>query len=256
MSARTVCPVLALLLAADAASVPTTAPRTCRRAPKRRWSRCSRMPKAPRPCPSNGGSFITIRGSTGCSMRPSRRTPIWPRRRPMWRPRARCWPARAPPAIPKPRSTLVRYAAGTPSPTRSSRSAAISRRPFGSTRMCSRSPTRLDLFGRVRRGVEASQAGAEATAAARDALRVLIAAETARAYAQMCALGEQMGLPSLSGSGGAPGRYHRSAPRGRGEFRLRCDARAGAGGAGALDHPDVFCGSSGWKILKPSASAV
>jgi NodT family efflux transporter outer membrane factor (OMF) lipoprotein len=50
----------------------------------------------------------------------------------------------------------------------------------------------LDLFGRVRRSIEASRADAQAAAAARDALKVTIAAETARAYADVCALGEQL----------------------------------------------------------------
>jgi NodT family efflux transporter outer membrane factor (OMF) lipoprotein len=50
----------------------------------------------------------------------------------------------------------------------------------------------VDLFGRVRRSVEASRANAEAQAAARDSLKVVVAAETTRAYAQVCALGEQL----------------------------------------------------------------
>jgi NodT family efflux transporter outer membrane factor (OMF) lipoprotein len=52
----------------------------------------------------------------------------------------------------------------------------------------------VDLFGRVRRSIEASQASTQAAAAARDALKVLVAAETARAYAQACALGEQLAV--------------------------------------------------------------
>ena len=50
----------------------------------------------------------------------------------------------------------------------------------------------VDLFGRVRRSIEAAQANAGAVAAARDALRVTIAAETARAYADVCTSGEQI----------------------------------------------------------------
>jgi NodT family efflux transporter outer membrane factor (OMF) lipoprotein len=50
----------------------------------------------------------------------------------------------------------------------------------------------VDLFGRVRRSVEASRANAQAVAAAADGLKVVVAAETARAYAQICALGEQL----------------------------------------------------------------
>lgn len=52
----------------------------------------------------------------------------------------------------------------------------------------------IDLFGRVRRGVEAARASAASVAAARDQLRVTVAAETARAYGQLCALGEQLAV--------------------------------------------------------------
>jgi NodT family efflux transporter outer membrane factor (OMF) lipoprotein len=52
----------------------------------------------------------------------------------------------------------------------------------------------VDLFGHVRRSVEASRADAAANAAARDAVKITVAAETARAYAQVCALGEQISV--------------------------------------------------------------
>lgn len=52
----------------------------------------------------------------------------------------------------------------------------------------------VDLFGHVRRSIEASRADAAADAAARDAIRITVAAETARAYAQICALGEQIAV--------------------------------------------------------------
>ena len=45
----------------------------------------------------------------------------------------------------------------------------------------------LDLNGRIRRAIEASTADLEAMVAARDYLRVSVAAATARAYAQVCA---------------------------------------------------------------------
>ncbi|MGI4875993.1 MAG: efflux transporter outer membrane subunit [Janthinobacterium lividum] len=44
----------------------------------------------------------------------------------------------------------------------------------------------LDLYGRVRRDIEASRADVAASAAQRDAVRVSVAAETARAYADAC----------------------------------------------------------------------
>jgi len=56
----------------------------------------------------------------------------------------------------------------------------------------------FDLFGRVRRSVEASRADAEAAAAARDILKITVAAETTRAYAQVCALGEQLAVAQRS----------------------------------------------------------
>jgi NodT family efflux transporter outer membrane factor (OMF) lipoprotein len=56
----------------------------------------------------------------------------------------------------------------------------------------------LDLFGRVRRSVEASRADAAAALAARDSVKITIAAETTRAYAQVCALGEQIAVARRS----------------------------------------------------------
>ncbi|MGP8166123.1 MAG: efflux transporter outer membrane subunit [Steroidobacteraceae bacterium] len=50
----------------------------------------------------------------------------------------------------------------------------------------------VDLFGRVHRAIEAANANADAVAAARDGVRVVVAAETARAYAAICALGEEL----------------------------------------------------------------
>ena len=50
----------------------------------------------------------------------------------------------------------------------------------------------IDLFGRLRRGVEASRADANGAAAALDLARVVVAADTARAYAEACAYGEAL----------------------------------------------------------------
>ena len=52
----------------------------------------------------------------------------------------------------------------------------------------------IDLFGHVRRSIEASRADAEATAAARDSVKITVAAETTRAYAQICTLGQQIAV--------------------------------------------------------------
>jgi NodT family efflux transporter outer membrane factor (OMF) lipoprotein len=50
----------------------------------------------------------------------------------------------------------------------------------------------VDLFGRIHRAIEQASASAESVAAARDSVRVVVAAETARAYAEICALGEEL----------------------------------------------------------------
>jgi len=52
----------------------------------------------------------------------------------------------------------------------------------------------LDLNGRIRRAIEASSADVEASAAARDYVRVSVAAATARAYAQVCAANYSLGV--------------------------------------------------------------
>lgn len=50
----------------------------------------------------------------------------------------------------------------------------------------------LDLFGRLERGVEAASAQTEAYQAARDLARVNVAAETVRAYAEVCNAGSEL----------------------------------------------------------------
>ncbi|WP_310469190.1 TolC family protein [Sphingomonas sp.] len=50
----------------------------------------------------------------------------------------------------------------------------------------------IDLFGRVRRGIEASRADLDAELAARDAVRVIVAAETARAYGDSLATARRL----------------------------------------------------------------
>ncbi len=52
----------------------------------------------------------------------------------------------------------------------------------------------LDLFGRLRRAIEASRADAEAAQAAFDLARITVAAETARAYAEACGAGRQLAV--------------------------------------------------------------
>ena len=52
----------------------------------------------------------------------------------------------------------------------------------------------VDLFGRVRRDIEAAQHDAGSMAAARDAARVAVVAETTRAYVEACTLGESIAI--------------------------------------------------------------
>lgn len=56
----------------------------------------------------------------------------------------------------------------------------------------------VDLFGRVGRAITAARADAEAVAAARDAVRVVVAAETARAYGDACAFADSAAIANLS----------------------------------------------------------
>jgi NodT family efflux transporter outer membrane factor (OMF) lipoprotein len=56
----------------------------------------------------------------------------------------------------------------------------------------------LDLFGQITRGIQAARANAEAAAAARDVVRVTVAAGTAGAYANICGYGEQIAAAKAS----------------------------------------------------------
>jgi NodT family efflux transporter outer membrane factor (OMF) lipoprotein len=56
----------------------------------------------------------------------------------------------------------------------------------------------VDLFGRVHRAIDAANANADSVAAARDSVRVVVAAATARGYAAVCALGEQIDVAHQS----------------------------------------------------------
>ncbi len=56
----------------------------------------------------------------------------------------------------------------------------------------------LDLFGRIRRGVEAAKADDEAVEAARDLVRVNVAADVTRAYVEVCAAGDQLATARAS----------------------------------------------------------
>ena len=52
----------------------------------------------------------------------------------------------------------------------------------------------VDLFGQLRRGIEAARADIEATRAALDVARVAVAADTARAYVSTCGVGHELAV--------------------------------------------------------------
>lgn len=52
----------------------------------------------------------------------------------------------------------------------------------------------VDLLGRIKRSVEAARADAEAAEAQRDAVRLIVASETIRAYVSICAIGSQIDI--------------------------------------------------------------
>ena len=56
----------------------------------------------------------------------------------------------------------------------------------------------IDLFGQIRRSIQAAQANAEAQQAAENAVRVTVAAETAAAYANVCGYAEQAAVATRS----------------------------------------------------------
>ena len=56
----------------------------------------------------------------------------------------------------------------------------------------------VDLFGHVRRAIEAARADTAVAIAARDVVTITVAAETTRAYAQVCALGEAIAVTRRS----------------------------------------------------------
>jgi len=58
----------------------------------------------------------------------------------------------------------------------------------------------VDIFGRIRRSIQAAHADAAAVAAAENVVRITVAAETARAYADACAFAEQADTAKASAS--------------------------------------------------------
>ncbi|WP_118181233.1 efflux transporter outer membrane subunit [Paraburkholderia phosphatilytica] len=56
----------------------------------------------------------------------------------------------------------------------------------------------IDLFGKLRRGVEAAKADSEATQAAADLARITVVADVVRAYVQSCAAAEELAIAQQS----------------------------------------------------------
>jgi NodT family efflux transporter outer membrane factor (OMF) lipoprotein len=56
----------------------------------------------------------------------------------------------------------------------------------------------VDLFGRIRRGIEAAQADDEAVEAARDWIRVSVVADVTRAYLEVCTAGDELAIARKS----------------------------------------------------------
>ena len=165
--------------------MPPSSDRT-RRRPS--WSRM-RRPTGRTRRPDAGGGCTTTR----------RWTDWWNRR---WPPIPTCaWPPptlnarKPPPAKPRPSSnpasasTLRPPSATFPACRSCSRASIPSRWSYSAGASVS---YQLDLFGQIRRAVEAASGDEQAARAAYDATRVTVAAETARAYANMCAAGMQL----------------------------------------------------------------
>ncbi|MFP3515661.1 efflux transporter outer membrane subunit [Pseudomonas sp. SIMBA_077] len=56
----------------------------------------------------------------------------------------------------------------------------------------------FDLWGTLKRGIEAAQANADATQAAADTARITVVADVVRAYVQVCAANEELGIANES----------------------------------------------------------
>ena len=109
----------------------------------------------------------------------------------------------------------------------------------------------VDLFGRIRRAIQAARADTQAYAEARDLVRVDTAAETARAYAQACtyALQSDVQRRSLTIVSGQYDAVVTPARAGLG-LRLRGRQRPHLGGADPRAHPRLR-GAAPRRPLRP-----
>ena len=178
-------PLLLALAWAAAPAGPTIARRRRRRRPPVRSSASPSAPTLAPSCHRTGGGCTTTPRSTACCRKRWRPIPTCARRWPIWTRRARST-ARRVGLLPSTQlSGGTRYgrnnAAGGgdgPAPRQWSYSGGLE------------VAYEVDLFGRVRRDIEAARYDADAVAAAYDAARVLVVADTARAYLNACAYGE------------------------------------------------------------------
>ena len=139
-----------------------------------------------------GGASTTIQHWTNCWTRRSKPTPTCGRRKPICRPLVPCSMSRGTPFSRKRKLKLRPPAAGMPARMRSSNLTGRRPQTIWIHEAALSVGYELDYLGRVRRSVESARADAEAVAAAQDSVKITVAAETARAYAQICALGEQL----------------------------------------------------------------
>ena len=98
----------------------------------------------------------------------------------------------------------------------------------------------VDLFGRIRRAIQASRADVGAVQAAFDVSRITVAAETARAYADACSAGRQLAVArETPPHPGADLRPHPPPVRRRPRHRARDQPGRRAARAGAGDGADA-----------------
>ena len=167
---------------------PPTPPSSDRTRRRPSWSRMRRPTGRTRRPDAGGGCTTTRRWTDWWNRRwPPIPTCAWPP--PIWNAR------KPPPAKPRPSSspasasTLRPPSATSPACRSCSRASIPSRWSYSAGASVS---YQLDLFGQIRRAVEAASGDEQAARAAYDATRVTVAAETARAYANMCAAGMQL----------------------------------------------------------------
>ena len=94
-----------------------------------------------------------------------------------------------------------------------------------------------DLFGRIRRGIEAAEADDDAVEAARDWVRVTVAADVTRAYLEVCTAGDELAVARHSVDLQQQSlALTRQLEAGGAKDPSRRDTLPGAGGPAAIEH--------------------